>query len=75
MATKINDNTQSSATGFCVFSSWLSSRGMDRKEQTLYVRSGWLKRIAKGVYKIAGTNPTLYGAVGSFNVQLERELP
>jgi len=72
MATKIKEILGLVPQDAVLFSSWLSSKGIDRKEQTLYVRSGWLERITKGVYKIAGTNPSLYGAVASFNVQLER---
>ena len=72
MATKIKEILGLVPQDSVLFSSWLACRGMDRKEQTLYVRSGWLERMAKGVYKIAGTNPTLYGAVGSFNAQLGR---
>ena len=53
-----------------LFSSWMARQGIDRKEQTLYVRSGWLERVAQGVYKIAGSSPTLYGAVVSYNTQL-----
>ena len=55
-----------------LFSSWMSGHGIDRKEQTLYVRSGWLERLAQGVYKIAGSTPTLYGAVSSYNMQLDK---
>ena len=36
------------------FSSGLVKQSGDRKEQTLYVRSGWLERIANGVYKLEG---------------------
>ena len=36
----------------------------------MYVRSAWLERIAQGVYKIAGSSPTLYGVVASYNAQL-----
>lgn len=36
------------------FSSGLVEQSGDRKEQTLYVRSGWLERIANGVYKLEG---------------------
>ena len=50
----------------------MARQGIDRKEQTLYVRSGWLERVAQGVYKIAGSTPTLYGAVASYNSQLSK---
>lgn len=70
MATKIKQILDSAPHDSVFFSSWLASKGIDRKEQTLYVRSGWLERIAKGVYKIEGSTPTLYGAVASYNMQL-----
>ena len=70
MATKIKEILGLVPQDSVLFSSWLSSQGIDRKEQTQYVRSGWLERIATGVYKIDGYAPTLYGAVASFNSQL-----
>ena len=57
-----------------LFPSWLATQGIDRKEQSMYVRSGWLERIAQGVYIIAGSSPTLYGAVASYNAQLGKAL-
>jgi hypothetical protein len=70
MATKIKNILDLVPRDFVLFSSWLAAQGMDRKEQSMYVRSGWLERIAQGVYIIAGTHPTLYGAVASYNNQL-----
>ena len=70
MATKIKNILDLVPRDAVLFSSWLAAQGIDRKEQTLYVRSGWLERIAQGVYKIAGSAPTLYGAVSSYNKQL-----
>lgn len=70
MATKIKNILDLVPRDTVLFSSWLAAQGIDRKEQTLYVRSGWLERIAHGVYKIAGSCPTLYGAVASYNNQL-----
>lgn len=72
MATKIKQILDSVPYDSVYFSSWLASKGIDRKEQTLYVRSGWLERIATGVYKLEGSTPTLYGAVASYNMQLEK---
>ena len=72
MATKIKEILDLVPQDSVLFSSWLSSNGMDRKEQTLYVRSGWLERISQGVYKIAGSSPSLYGAVASYDSQLHR---
>ena len=70
MATKIKNILDLVPRDSVLFSSWLAAQGIDRKEQSLYVRSGWLERIAQGVYKIAGSSPTLYGAVASYNNQL-----
>lgn len=70
MATKIKEILDLVPQDSVFFSSWLSSKGIDRKEQTLYVRSGWLERIATGVYKLDGSTPTLYGAVASYDSQL-----
>ncbi len=70
MATKIKQIIDSVPQDSIFFSSWLASKGIDRKEQTLYVRSGWLERIATGVYKLEGSKPTLFGAVASYDEQL-----
>ena len=70
MATKIKKILDASPRDTLFFSSWLDRNGIDRKEQTLYVRSEWLERIAQGVYKLAGSTPSLYGAVASYNLQL-----
>lgn len=70
MATKIKEILDLVPQDSVLFSSWLSSRGIDRKEQSQYVRSGWLERLSRGVYKIEGNTPSLYGAVVSYNAQL-----
>lgn len=61
MATKIKRILSSVPQDSLFFSSWLAEQGIDRKEQTLYVRSGWLERIANGVYKLEGSSPSLFG--------------
>lgn len=73
MATKIKKILDVIPCNSLLFSSWMALRGIDRKEQTSYVRSGWLERVAQGVYKIAGSTPTLYGAVSSYNNQLGKK--
>lgn len=70
MATKIKNILDLTPRDSVLFSSWLAAQGIDRKGQSLYVQSEWLERIAHGVYKIAGSHPTLYGAVASYNAQL-----
>ena len=53
-----------------LFGSWLSSQGLDARGQYSYMKSGWLDRISKGVYKIHGSTPTLMATVSSYNMQL-----
>ena len=72
MATKIKQILSSTPQNSLYFSSWLADNGIDRKEQSLYVRSGWLERVAQGVYKLEGSSPTLYAAVASYNAQLKK---
>lgn len=72
MATKIKKILDLVPLDSVLFSSWLSSYGVDRKEQTMYVRSGWFERISTGVYKLGGRSPSLFGAVASYNSQLEK---
>ena len=73
MATKIKKILDLVPRDALLFSSWMARQGIDRKEQTLYVRSGWLERVAQGVYKIAGSMPTLFGAVASYDNQLGKK--
>lgn len=70
MATKIKEILDLVPQDSLLFSSWLASHGVDRKEQSMYVRSGWLERVATGVYKLEGSTPSLYGAVASYEAQL-----
>lgn len=70
MATKIQQIIETAPHGSVLFSPWLSSRGLDARGQYSYMRSGWLDRISKGVYKIHGTSPTLMATISSYNTQL-----
>lgn len=70
MATKINEISRLVPRNSLLFSSWLSEHGIDRKEQTSYVRTGWIDRLARGVYKFAEAEPTAYSALASYNSQL-----
>ena len=74
MATKIKLILQKVPRNVVLFSSWLSENGIDRKEQTSYVRSGWIERIAQGVYKVAGETPTVYSILSSYNSQLDKRI-
>lgn len=56
-----------------LFGSWLTIQGLDAKSQYSYMKSGWLTRISKGVYKMQGTSPTLMDVVSSYNDQLNKK--
>lgn len=56
-----------------LFGSWLTRQGLDAKSQYSYMKSGWLTRISKGVYKMQGAAPTLLDAVASYNNQLGKK--
>ena len=70
MATKIQQILEAAPNESVLFGSWLSSQGLDARGQYAYMKSGWLDRISKGVYKIHGTEPSLFAAVSSYNTQL-----
>ncbi|MCF0212703.1 MAG: type IV toxin-antitoxin system AbiEi family antitoxin [Bacteroidales bacterium] len=70
MATKIQQILESTPSGSVLFGSWLADRGVSTKSQYAYTKSGWLTRIAHGVYVVSGTAPTLFAAVASYNAQL-----
>lgn len=72
MATKIKNILDIAPHEGLLFSSWLAQKGIDRKEQSMYVKSGWLERVTHGVYKFVGAEPTLYKSVSSYNSQLEK---
>ena len=59
MATKIQQILEMAPNESVLFGSWLSSQGLDARGQYAYMKSGWLDRISKGVYKIHGTEPSL----------------
>lgn len=44
--------------GFYVDSKWLSARGVRRSSVSDYVRSGWLRHVAHGLYQRPGTAAT-----------------
>ena len=72
MATKIQQILEAAPNESVLFSSWLSSQGLDTRGQYAYMKRGWLDRISKGVYKIHGTKPTLLIAISSYNMQLNK---
>lgn len=70
MATKMQQILEIAPQETVLFGSWLSGYGMDAKDQYSYMKSGWLNRISKGVYKLHGTNPSLMATISSYNNQL-----
>jgi len=64
MATKIIKVIESTATGGVLTALLLTQRGIPRSEQANYVKTGWLRRIDRGIYAIATEQchfyPTLY---------------
>lgn len=70
MATKIQQILETAPRDSILFGSWLSDHGLDAKGQYAYMKSGWLDRISKGVYKMHGAEPSLLAAISSYNTQL-----
>ncbi len=50
-------------------SSWMERQHISRTEQGMYVKSGWLVRIATGIYRFTNATPTLFGALSSCGEQ------
>jgi Protein of unknwon function (DUF2893). len=71
MATKINNVMKQSLPAGVMNTSWLENQGLSRTEQGKYVKSGWLIRIATGIYRFSNEMPTLYGALASYEKQME----
>lgn len=72
MATKINLLFQLLPPNTLLFSAWMAKHGVSRAEQSSYVRTGWLEKLAQGVYFRKGNKPTLYNAISSYNNQLKK---
>ena len=70
MATKIQQILETTPRDAVLFGVWLSSQGLDARGQYAYMKSGWLNRISRGVYKIHGASPKLLAAISSYNTQL-----
>lgn len=70
MAIKIQQILATTQHDSVLFGSWLSRQGLDARGQYSYMKSGWLDRISKGVYKIRGATPTLMATIASYNSQL-----
>ena len=73
MATKIQQILEANPNSKIFFSEWLTSQGLDAKEQHAYMKRRWLTHLSKGVYALQGTNPTLLHAVAAYNKQLSKK--
>lgn len=73
MATKIKQILDSAGADSLLFSTWLTEQGVTPFEQSAYVQSGWLEKVAYGVYKVAGADVSLWGAIASYNGQLNKQ--
>lgn len=63
---------QNTLPGQVLLQSWLTRNGIDRKLSYLYVRNGWLRRIAHGVYCRTGREPDWGDAVYCLQTQWEK---
>lgn len=69
MGTKINRIRQQTPSDGILLTSWLEKSGLSRSEISDYTESGWLRRVATGVYAFVGDNPTMYGILASYQSQ------
>lgn len=69
MAIKIKNILESIPKGGVLLGAWMTRQGLSRTEQVSYVRSGWLERIDRGVYKIADSEVKIYPALVSLSMQ------
>jgi len=72
MAVKIKQILDSVGTDTLLFSSWLTKQGLSVSEQHSYAQTGWLDKVAYGVYKVAGADVSLWSAVSAYNTQLDK---
>ena len=69
MASKIKSIIQQTDYRGVLTTSWLERQGISRTEQGQYVRSGWLDRLASGVYHFTYAKPSLFDALSSMDSQ------
>ncbi len=70
MSTKINSIIKSALPLGVMSTSWLEKHGISRAEQGKYVKSGWLTRMTTGIYRFSNEEPTLFGALASYEKQM-----
>jgi len=71
MAIKIKGILESIPKGGVLLGAWMTRQGLSRTEQASYVKSGWLERIDRGVYKIADSEIRVYPALVSLSMQAD----
>lgn len=72
MASKIQQIMELVPHDSVLLGSWLSDHGLNAQSQYAYMKSGWLTRITKGVYKMKGATPSLMAIISSYNTQLDK---
>ena len=69
MGTKINSIRNKVVPDGVMLSTWLTSEGITRAEQSSYTKHNTLKRVSTGIYKFPDTELSLYGILTSYNEQ------
>jgi len=72
MATKINKIFQKLPGNGLIFSSLMTQNNISTSEQASYIASGWIERLAQGVYIRSGSTPTVFSSIASYNEQLRK---
>ena len=70
MTTKINKLLQKWPYNAVATAKWLKSEGVDHRQASKYVQSGWLNRLGHGAYVRAGSSVDWAGGVHALQTQL-----
>jgi hypothetical protein len=71
-ANKLKSLLQGAQDGKLFFSSWLRENGYSDQLVMTYRNSGWLTMLHKGVMCLAGSKLNIWGALSSYNEQLDK---
>ena len=71
---KINRLLKSGQKGGLYFSGWLSRQGYSPQLIDRYRASGWLSALSRGVVYRTGSQLSAFGALASYNQQVEKDL-
>ena len=71
---KINRLLKSGQKGGLYFSGWLSQQGYSPQLIDRYRASGWLSALSRGVVYRTGSQLSAFGALASYNQQVEKDL-